>query len=116
MTDVNDLLQKTSRTFALTIPYLPPPTREEVGLAYLLFRIIDTFEDATRWSPEQRIAAHTASSCRCWRRPTRRTPTASPSAAAPIRPSTTPAIWSCCGRSRSCCRACTRCRSAAARS
>jgi farnesyl-diphosphate farnesyltransferase len=56
MTDVNDLLQKTSRTFALTIPYLPPPTREEVGLAYLLFRIIDTFEDATRWSPDQRIA------------------------------------------------------------
>jgi farnesyl-diphosphate farnesyltransferase len=57
MTDVDDLLQKTSRTFALTIPYLPPPTREEVGLAYLLFRIIDTFEDATRWAPSQRIAA-----------------------------------------------------------
>ena len=56
MTDVDDLLQKTSRTFAITIPQLPMPTREEVGLAYLLFRIIDTFEDATRWPPEQRIA------------------------------------------------------------
>ena len=57
MTDVDDLLQKTSRTFALTIPYLPQPTRDEVGLAYLLFRIIDTFEDATRWAPAERIAA-----------------------------------------------------------
>ena len=56
MTGVDDLLQKTSRTFALTIPQLPPPTREEVGIAYLLFRIVDTFEDATRWSPDQRIA------------------------------------------------------------
>ena len=56
MTDVDDLLQKTSRTFALTIPYLPSPTRAEVSLAYLLFRVIDTFEDATRWSPDQRIA------------------------------------------------------------
>ena len=57
MTGVDDLLQKTSRTFALTIPQLPPPTREEVGIAYLLFRIVDTFEDATRWSPDKRIAA-----------------------------------------------------------
>jgi len=47
MTDVDDLLQKTSRTFAVTIPMLPSPTRQQVGLAYLLFRIIDTFEDAT---------------------------------------------------------------------
>jgi farnesyl-diphosphate farnesyltransferase len=56
MTDLDDLLQKTSRTFALTIPYLPPPTRDEVGLAYLLFRIVDTFEDATRWAPDRRVA------------------------------------------------------------
>ena len=56
MTGVDDLLQKTSRTFALTIPLLPLPTREEVGIAYLLFRIVDTFEDATRWSPDRRIA------------------------------------------------------------
>jgi farnesyl-diphosphate farnesyltransferase len=57
MTDVDDLLQKTSRTFAITIPHLPRPTREEVGIAYLLFRIVDTFEDATRWAPDRRIAS-----------------------------------------------------------
>lgn len=51
------LLAKTSRTFALTIPLLPEPTRQEVGVAYLLFRIADTFEDATLWTPEQRIEA-----------------------------------------------------------
>jgi farnesyl-diphosphate farnesyltransferase len=55
MTDVDDLLQKTSRTFAVTIPMLPAPTRDQVGIAYLLFRVIDTFEDAIHWPPEQRI-------------------------------------------------------------
>jgi farnesyl-diphosphate farnesyltransferase len=57
MDEIGDLLQKTSRTFALTIPLLPEPTRTEVGLAYLLFRIIDTFEDATRWTAGRRIEA-----------------------------------------------------------
>ena len=33
---------------------MPEPTRQEVGVAYLLFRIIDTFEDATRWPPARR--------------------------------------------------------------
>jgi farnesyl-diphosphate farnesyltransferase len=51
------LLAKTSRTFALTIPLLPQPTQREVGVAYLLFRIADTFEDATLWTPEQRVQA-----------------------------------------------------------
>src|ERR1700712_2271891 len=51
------LLQKTSRTFALSIPLLPEPLRTEVGVAYLLFRIIDTFEDATRWEGGRRAAA-----------------------------------------------------------
>ena len=37
------LLQKTSRTFALTIPLLPEPLQTDVVVAYLLFRIIDTF-------------------------------------------------------------------------
>jgi len=50
-------LQKTSRTFALTIPMLPEPLRTEIGIAYLLFRIIDTFEDATAWSPAKRMDA-----------------------------------------------------------
>ena len=57
MLDVDDLLRKTSRTFALAIPLLPEPTRTEVGLAYLLFRAADTFEDATRWPRAARIEA-----------------------------------------------------------
>ena len=55
--DLDDLLEKTSRTFALSIPVLPEPTRREVMIAYLLFRIADTFEDAAHWPPEERIAA-----------------------------------------------------------
>jgi farnesyl-diphosphate farnesyltransferase len=51
------LLQKTSRTFALSIPLLPEPLQTEVATAYLLFRIIDTFEDATRWSAARRAKA-----------------------------------------------------------
>ena len=51
------LLQKTSRTFALSIPLLPEPLQTEVAVAYLLFRIIDTFEDATRWAPARRAKA-----------------------------------------------------------
>ncbi len=54
---LEDLLEKTSRTFALSIPVLPEPTRREVMVAYLLFRIADTFEDAAHWPPESRIAA-----------------------------------------------------------
>jgi farnesyl-diphosphate farnesyltransferase len=55
--DIDDLLVKTSRTFALAIPMLPEPTRHEVSVAYLLFRIADTFEDATTWPRADRIAA-----------------------------------------------------------
>ncbi len=55
--DLDDLLTKTSRTFALAIPLLPEPTRRAVGVAYLLFRVADTFEDATRWPRAQRIDA-----------------------------------------------------------
>jgi farnesyl-diphosphate farnesyltransferase len=51
------LLQKTSRTFALTIPLLPEPLQTEIATAYLLFRIIDTFEDATRWEAARRAKA-----------------------------------------------------------
>jgi farnesyl-diphosphate farnesyltransferase len=50
-------LQRTSRTFALTIPMLPEPLRSQIGVAYLLFRIIDTFEDATAWPPAKRVEA-----------------------------------------------------------
>ncbi len=48
------LLESTSRTFALTIPLLPEPTRCEVTVAYLLFRVADTLEDSTRWPPARR--------------------------------------------------------------
>jgi len=54
---IDALLVKTSRTFALSIPLLPEPTRREVGIAYLLFRIADTFEDAVGWPRERRLAA-----------------------------------------------------------
>jgi farnesyl-diphosphate farnesyltransferase len=57
MASLEGLLEKTSRTFALSIPVLPEPTRREVMIAYLLFRIADTFEDAAQWAPERRIEA-----------------------------------------------------------
>jgi farnesyl-diphosphate farnesyltransferase len=57
MADVDRLLLRTSRTFALAIPELPEPLRREVGIAYLLFRIADTFEDATRWPRAERLSA-----------------------------------------------------------
>lgn len=38
-------LERVSRTFALTIPELPPGLREVVANAYLLCRIVDTIED-----------------------------------------------------------------------
>jgi farnesyl-diphosphate farnesyltransferase len=57
MTSLEDLLERTSRTFALSIPVLPEPTRREVMIAYLLFRIADTFEDASHWEPAHRIEA-----------------------------------------------------------
>jgi farnesyl-diphosphate farnesyltransferase len=51
------LLERTSRTFALTIPLLHEPLATDVGLAYLLFRIADTLEDAPKWGRDARIAA-----------------------------------------------------------
>lgn len=53
---LDELLEKTSRTFALSIPVLPDPTRAEVTIAYLLFRIADTLEDATAWGAEVKVA------------------------------------------------------------
>lgn len=57
MEKLTELLEKTSRTFALAIPLLPEPTRHEVTIAYLLFRIADTFEDGEQWSAPRRMAA-----------------------------------------------------------
>src|ERR1051326_6720729 len=41
------LLQGVARTFALTIPQLPPELADVVANAYLLCRIADTLEDET---------------------------------------------------------------------
>ena len=57
MADLEDLLVKTSRTFALSIPQLEGETRDQVTLGYLLLRIADTLEDAAVWSREQRVEA-----------------------------------------------------------
>jgi len=48
------ILPKVSRTFALTIPQLPPALREVVANAYLLCRIADTIEDEPAFSAEQK--------------------------------------------------------------
>jgi farnesyl-diphosphate farnesyltransferase len=57
MANLDNLLEKTSRTFALSIPMLPEPTRRHVSIAYLLFRVADTFEDAALWPRATRLAA-----------------------------------------------------------
>jgi farnesyl-diphosphate farnesyltransferase len=45
------ILSSVSRTFALTIPLLPPAIEVVVGNTYLLCRIVDTIEDAAELSP-----------------------------------------------------------------
>src|SRR5687767_15029881 len=55
--EIASLLERTSRTFALAIPLLDEPLRRRVGLAYLLFRIADTLEDAELWDRDQRLVA-----------------------------------------------------------
>lgn len=57
MATLEELLQTTSRTFALAIPLLPPSERLDVTLGYLVFRIADTLEDADNLARDERIAA-----------------------------------------------------------
>jgi len=47
------ILPHVSRTFALTIPQLPPPLRIAVANAYLVCRIADTIEDEPALSPAE---------------------------------------------------------------
>lgn len=54
------ILPKVSRTFALTIPQLPPALREVVANAYLLCRIADTIEDEPALSAEEKGRYETA--------------------------------------------------------
>lgn len=63
-------LQEVSRTFALTIPVLPPDVRRAVANAYLLCRIADTIEDDAHMPAGQKahyaewfIAAVEGSAC-----------------------------------------------------
>ncbi len=53
--ELAELLQGTSRTFALAIPLLPPALARQVGIAYLLFRIADTLEDGETWNRAERV-------------------------------------------------------------
>jgi farnesyl-diphosphate farnesyltransferase len=48
------MLQGVARTFALTIPQLPPALADTVANAYLLCRIADTLEDETAIKPAQK--------------------------------------------------------------
>lgn len=50
------LLDGVSRTFALTIPRLPPPLARPVANAYLLCRIVDTIEDEVALDGRQKRA------------------------------------------------------------
>ena len=54
---IEELLQTTSRTFALSIPLLPAPLDHDITLAYLIFRIADTMEDADHLSRDDRCNA-----------------------------------------------------------
>ncbi|MFT3765378.1 MAG: squalene/phytoene synthase family protein [Minicystis sp.] len=56
-TFVEEHLARTSRTFALAVPELEPRLCHAVGVAYLLFRVADTLEDAALWSAGARVEA-----------------------------------------------------------
>ena len=50
------LIPKLSRSFALTIPKLPPNLQSTVGVAYLLCRAVDTIEDSRLSHPDQKVS------------------------------------------------------------
>jgi farnesyl-diphosphate farnesyltransferase len=52
---VNAILKSVSRSFYLTIRFLPRPLREPVGLAYLLARATDTIADTAQIPAEVRL-------------------------------------------------------------
>lgn len=59
MNPLSALLETTSRTFALSIPFLPAELKRSVTTAYLIFRIVDTIEDEFEGDPGVRSAALT---------------------------------------------------------
>ncbi|MFC1997145.1 squalene/phytoene synthase family protein [Chloroflexota bacterium] len=52
----SEMLEKVSRTFALSIRYLPEVLRQPVGLSYLLYRVSDCLEDHNDMLSERKIA------------------------------------------------------------
>ena len=57
MSTMSGLLERTSRTFALSIPFLPAELQRSVTVAYLIFRIVDTIEDEFEGDVNVRAAA-----------------------------------------------------------
>lgn len=55
MSSIEHHLNQTSRTFSIPISFLKEPLKNSVSIAYLLFRIVDTFEDATCWNVKEKI-------------------------------------------------------------
>ncbi len=56
MSKFAEMLEMVSRTFALSIRYLPEVLREPVGLSYLLFRVSDGLEDHDGMLADRKIA------------------------------------------------------------
>ena len=56
MSKFSEMLEMVSRTFALSIRYLPEMLREPVSLSYLLFRVSDCLEDHGEMLAERKIA------------------------------------------------------------
>ncbi|HEU6447715.1 MAG TPA: phytoene/squalene synthase family protein [Verrucomicrobiae bacterium] len=57
MTNLEQLLKSTSRSFYLTLRVLPNAIRPQIGLAYLLARTTDTIADTEILPPAQRLDA-----------------------------------------------------------
>ena len=51
-----EMLEEVSRTFALSIRYLPKALRQPVGLSYLLYRVSDCLEDHVDMLAERKVA------------------------------------------------------------
>ncbi|MCU0771555.1 MAG: squalene/phytoene synthase family protein [Verrucomicrobia bacterium] len=54
---MRDLLRQVSRSFYLSLQWLPAGVREPIRLAYLLARTSDTIADTTRLPADERLAA-----------------------------------------------------------
>ncbi len=52
---ITELLEQTSRTFAVGIRQLPGPLRRSVSIAYLLLRVSDYFEDNEGMASEDKV-------------------------------------------------------------